>query len=99
MNSPLLPNSADALLFDLGRVVLDIDFGKVVASWAGHAGCEPAHLVGRFSPDEACGGTNGARSATPLFLKACARRSGSTSPMCSFSRDGTRSLPAKCPGS
>ena len=49
MNSPLLPNSADAL----GRVVLDIDFGKVVASWAGHAGCEPAHLVGRFSPDEA----------------------------------------------
>ena len=53
MNSPLLPNSADALLFDLGRVVLNIDFGKVVASWAGHAGCEPAHLVGRFSPDEA----------------------------------------------
>jgi putative hydrolase of the HAD superfamily len=53
MNLPLLPNSADALLFDLGRVVLDIDFSKVVASWAGHAGCEPAHLVGRFSPDEA----------------------------------------------
>ena len=53
MNSPLLPNSADALLFDLGRVVLDIDFSKVVASWAGHAGCEPSHLVGRFSPDEA----------------------------------------------
>ena len=53
MNLPLIPNSADALLFDLGRVVLDIDFSKVVASWAGHAGCEPAHLVGRFSPDEA----------------------------------------------
>ena len=53
MSSPLIPNSADALLFDLGRVVLDIDFNKVVASWAGHAGCEPSHLVGRFSPDEA----------------------------------------------
>ena len=53
MNSPLIPNSADALLFDLGRIVLDIDFNKVVASWAGHAGCEPSHLVGRFSPDEA----------------------------------------------
>jgi len=53
MNLPLAPNSADALLFDLGRVVLDIDFSKVVASWAGHAGCEPSHLVGRFSPDEA----------------------------------------------
>jgi len=53
MNSPLLPTSADALLFDLGRVVLDIDFGKVVASWAGHAGCAPRDLLERFSPDEA----------------------------------------------
>ena len=53
MSSPLIPNSADALLFDLGRIVLDIDFNKVVASWAGHAGCQPSHLVGRFSPDEA----------------------------------------------
>jgi putative hydrolase of the HAD superfamily len=53
MNSPLAPNSADALLFDLGRVVLDIDFGRVVATWAGHAGCEMEHLTGRFSPDEA----------------------------------------------
>ncbi len=50
MKPPLLsPGAADALLFDLGRVVLDIDFGKVVACWAGHAGCEPAHLAGRFS--------------------------------------------------
>jgi len=50
MTRPLLaPGTADALLFDLGRVVLDIDFSKVVACWAGHAGCEPAHLAGRFS--------------------------------------------------
>ena len=48
----LSPGSADALLFDLGRVVLDIDFSKVVACWAGHAGCEPAHLVGRFGRDD-----------------------------------------------
>jgi glucose-1-phosphatase len=49
--SPLLlsPGAADALLFDLGRVVLDIDFSRVVACWAGHAGCEPAHLAGRFT--------------------------------------------------
>jgi len=52
MNS-LTPNSADALLFDLGRVVLDIDFGKVLATWAGHAGCEPAQLVARFRPNDA----------------------------------------------
>jgi putative hydrolase of the HAD superfamily len=49
----LTPNSADALLFDLGRVVLDIDFDRALACWARHAGCEPAHLIGRFSPDEA----------------------------------------------
>jgi glucose-1-phosphatase len=50
MTRPLLsPGSADALVFDLGRVVLDIDFGKVMASWAGHAACEPARLAARFS--------------------------------------------------
>jgi FMN phosphatase YigB (HAD superfamily) len=52
MNSPLLPDSADALLFDLGRVVLDIDFNRVAAIWAAHAGCEPAQLVGRLSPND-----------------------------------------------
>jgi len=49
MNPLLSPGAADALLFDIGRVVLDIDFSKVVACWAGHAGCEAAHLAGRFS--------------------------------------------------
>jgi glucose-1-phosphatase len=49
----LTPASADALLFDLGRVVIDIDFSRAVACWAGHAGCEPAQLIGRFSPDDA----------------------------------------------
>jgi HAD superfamily hydrolase (TIGR01509 family) len=49
----LTPGSADALLFDLGRVVLDTDFARTLACWAGHAGCEPAQLTGRFSPDEA----------------------------------------------
>jgi FMN phosphatase YigB (HAD superfamily) len=56
MNAPLLsPGSADALLFDLGRVVLDIDFDKTLACWAGHAGCEPAQLAGRFARDEIYG--------------------------------------------
>ena len=48
----LSPGTADALLFDLGRVVIDIDFNKALASWAGHAGCGPADLVGRFARDE-----------------------------------------------
>jgi FMN phosphatase YigB (HAD superfamily) len=54
MTQPLLsPGSADALLFDLGRVVLDIDFHRVLACWAGHAGCGPERLAGRLTPDEA----------------------------------------------
>src|SRR3954451_5183874 len=53
MSPSLSPTSADALLFDLGRVVLDIDFSRALNCWAGHAGCEPAHLIGRFSPDDA----------------------------------------------
>src|SRR5882757_7943003 len=52
MNSPLSPGSADALLFDLGRVVLDIDFGKALACWAGHAGRAPAELAARFVREE-----------------------------------------------
>jgi HAD superfamily hydrolase (TIGR01509 family) len=48
MNSPLTPSSVDVLLFDLGRVVLDINFDSVMATWAGHAGCAPADLASRF---------------------------------------------------
>jgi HAD superfamily hydrolase (TIGR01509 family) len=48
----LAPGDADALLFDLGRVVIDIDFNKVIACWAEHAGCEPSAIAARFAPDE-----------------------------------------------
>jgi glucose-1-phosphatase len=54
MTPPVLaPGSADALLFDLGRVVIDVDFNKTLACWAGHAGCEPSLLVARFGRDDA----------------------------------------------
>src|SRR5258707_7367410 len=53
MTRPMLSlDAADALLFDLGRVVLDIDFNKTLLCWAGHAGCEPAQLLTRFVRDE-----------------------------------------------
>jgi putative hydrolase of the HAD superfamily len=53
MTSALLsPGAADALLFDLGRVVIDIDFEKALACWAGHAGCEPHEIAARFVRDE-----------------------------------------------
>jgi putative hydrolase of the HAD superfamily len=48
----LSPGDADALLFDLGRVVLDIDFSKALACWAGHAGCTPSDIAARWSIDE-----------------------------------------------
>jgi FMN phosphatase YigB (HAD superfamily) len=53
MTSSLSPGCADALLFDLGRVVLDIDFSKAVGCWARHAGCEPEAIVARYVRDEA----------------------------------------------
>ena len=51
--SQLSPGAADALLFDLGRVVIDIDFSQALACWARHAGCAPADLAMRFVRDEA----------------------------------------------
>jgi glucose-1-phosphatase len=48
----LEPGSADALLFDLGRVVIDIDFERALAHWARHAGCAPADLTARFVAGE-----------------------------------------------
>lgn len=51
--SRLAPGDADALLFDLGRVVLNIDFSKALACWAGHAGCTPAEIAARWAVNEA----------------------------------------------
>jgi glucose-1-phosphatase len=48
----LSPGSADALLFDLGRVVLDIDFSRAFACWGAHAACGPERLVGRLTLGE-----------------------------------------------
>jgi FMN phosphatase YigB (HAD superfamily) len=50
--SSLSPGDADALLFDLGRVVLDIDFNRTLQHWARHAGCEPLQLGQRFLRNE-----------------------------------------------
>ena len=52
MNLPPALSSVDVLLFDLGRVVLDISLDSVMANWAQHAGCGPADLAGRFVVDD-----------------------------------------------
>lgn len=41
----------DALLFDLGGVVIDIDFQRVFAKWGELAGVDPATLSERWSMD------------------------------------------------
>jgi len=49
----MTPVSADALLFDLGNVVFEIDFNLAFARWARHASCDAAVLRARFSHDPA----------------------------------------------
>ena len=43
----------DALLFDLGGVVMAIDFDRAVRSWEDAAGLDPDSLMGRFTMDDA----------------------------------------------
>jgi glucose-1-phosphatase len=49
----LMPSSsADALLFDLGRVVIDIDFNRAFSRWAEHARCDQKLIRERFRHDD-----------------------------------------------
>jgi putative hydrolase of the HAD superfamily len=41
-----------AVLFDLGGVVLDIDFGRALSAWAPHSRLAPAQLHERFHFDD-----------------------------------------------
>jgi glucose-1-phosphatase len=43
----------EALLFDFGNVVVDVDFARVTARWAEHAGCPAEHVRQRYTHDEA----------------------------------------------
>ena len=101
MTPPLLsPGSADVLLFDLGRVVLDIDFNKALTVLG-----RPCRLrAGRYrrralSSTTISGITRSARSTMPRSSQACATRSASAFPTPSSWKAGTRSSPAKCPAS
>jgi putative hydrolase of the HAD superfamily len=49
--TPACSARVDALLFDFGGVIVDIDFGRAVAAWA-RAACMPSHaLAPRFAFD------------------------------------------------
>lgn len=45
--------SVDALLFDLGNVVIEIDFNRALAHWAAQAHCEESLIRDRFRHDHA----------------------------------------------
>ena len=45
------PDSIDALLFDLGGVVIEIDFERVFAHWAQAAGVSERHIRSHFGDD------------------------------------------------
>jgi|SRR5688572_9288040 glucose-1-phosphatase len=47
----LNPGPVDALLFDLGGVIIDVDFNRALERWALHARCDPAALRARFTQD------------------------------------------------
>jgi len=47
----MTPSRADALLFDVGGVVVRIDFNRAFARWAARASCDQALLRQRFSHD------------------------------------------------
>lgn len=44
-------NPVDALLFDLGGVIVDIDFRRVFEAWSADSGVPAATLASRFSMD------------------------------------------------
>ena len=45
---------ADAIVFDLGGVLVDIDLRRAFAAWGGAAGVPPDAISARFAVDEAC---------------------------------------------
>lgn len=47
----IAPNSADALLFDLGQVVIEIDFDLAFARWAEYAGQPIDTVKSKFTSD------------------------------------------------
>jgi putative hydrolase of the HAD superfamily len=52
--SQLSRHPAQALLFDLGRVVLELEPMRTMACWARHAGCDVSDIAARFRVDDAC---------------------------------------------
>lgn len=53
MTNNRIERRVDAIVFDLGGVILEIDFGRVFSVWAGYAGVTPESIRERFRMDAA----------------------------------------------
>lgn len=62
------PAEIDALLLDLGNVLVEIDFDRVVGHWAAAANRDPAELGARFSHDEPYRRHERAQMGTPQYF-------------------------------
>ena len=45
------PSRVEVIVYDLGNVLVEIDFGRIVARWADLAGIDPKALAPRFAHD------------------------------------------------
>jgi putative hydrolase of the HAD superfamily len=52
MTTALAPGAADALLFDLGRVVIDYDLRRTLKAWAVELGSDPHALMAKLAQDD-----------------------------------------------
>ncbi|MCG6207588.1 HAD family phosphatase [Rhodopseudomonas sp. HC1] len=52
MTPPLSPGAADALLFDLGRVVIDFDLARTLKAWAVELGSDPSATLMRLASND-----------------------------------------------
>jgi glucose-1-phosphatase len=52
MTTSLAPGAVDALLFDLGRVVIDFDLARTLKAWAVELGTDPSAMMKRLANND-----------------------------------------------
>ncbi|WP_322518204.1 HAD family phosphatase [Rhodopseudomonas palustris] len=52
MTSTLTPGAAEALLFDLGRVVIDFDLARTLKAWAVELGSDPSAMMAMLARND-----------------------------------------------
>jgi len=67
-----------AVLFDLGNVVLEVDFRRTFRHWAGSAGVDESHLHQHWSLDEAYAAHETGRLEFEEYIEALSDRLGIT---------------------